>query len=116
MKLNRDMFLATVWDTIKGDDKDKANDVRTRIIKALDSDGKVSIVLTKDSNVDPTYKYYLYENDAASDRYNYAVADTYSDLFRYGDIKYGFLGMYCDMLEKHNATYTEGLEELGLAK
>ena len=142
MKLDRTTFESMVREALNGDDKDKANDVRTRIIKALVSDDMIYAVYTrawlrgeidhadqeydgecnvtmwhlakniKDSDLSLTYKYVLY-NDS-SDCCDYVEADTYSNLYRYGDIRYGFLGMYCNLLEKYNSTFNEGLEELGL--
>ena len=145
LKLNsRATFEAIVMEALNGDDKDKANDVRTRIIKALASDDMIYVVYTKDwlrgeidhadheydgeynvtmrllseaiknSDLTLTYKYVLYSD--SSDTEDYVEADTYNDLYLQGDVIYDFLGMYCNLLEKYNSTFNEGLEELGLNK
>lgn len=145
LKLNsRIMFEAMVREALKGNDEDKANEVRTKIIKVLASDDMIHVGYTKEwlnqeiyeasikndednttimrllsdaiknSDLSLTYKYVLYTDSSNTDEY--VEGDNYNDLYLQGDTIYDFLNMYCDMLEKYSNTYNEGLEELGLDK
>lgn len=145
LKLNsRTTFEAIVQEALNGKDEDKANEVRTKIIKALASDNMIYMVYTrewlrgeidqtgvtdvleisknmeilsneiKNSDLSLTYKYILYTDSSNTDEY--VEGDDYNDLYLQGDAIYDFLNMYCNLLEKYNNTYNEGLEELGLDK
>ena len=144
LKLDRTRFQKMVMETLNGKDKTKANNVRTKIIKDLASDGIIFVFYTrgwlreeidqpwitdaweisqnlktlsdeiKNSDLSLAYKYVMCTDVSNTDKY--VEGDNYNDLYLQGDAIYDFLNMYCNRLESYNSTCDEGLEDLGLNK